>query len=256
TGIGLSLTMLQAWIPPYPLAFNAPAWAMSAFVAFYAVFPALLNRMRSMKTRMVFLVTALIWVTSQLVVLLIRNLWYQGGGTLLHDFLFYNPIFHFNSFLVGMAAGLYFKRSDPDRVDQRWNLFFLVFSLLLGVAFIFLRTDIIQRLPFRIEYTTGLLSPIYALIILLLSQDQTAFSRFLSKPLLVAAGDLGLSIYLLQTPLVEMYKHILLPRLEVHFPWTADWHFQIYFPLLLLAAILARVLFEDPLQKLIRKKWL
>lgn len=251
-GAGLFITMLQAWVPPFPLAFNTPAWAMSGFVAFYAVFPAVLRWMRQQKTRLVLWATAAFWIISQLAIHLIRNQWYQGGGTLLHDFLVYNPVFHFNSFLVGMAAGLIFKRRNQEKIDQRWNAVFLTLALLAGVAVIFFRTDIIRILPFKIQYTTGLESPLYMLIILLLAQDQTWFSRVLSKPILKTLGDLGLSIYLLQTPLVELYKQIFLLRIEIRLPWTADWHFYIYFAGLLVAAILVRYLFEDPLQRLIR----
>ena len=38
-GIVTSLTLTQAWFPAFALFWNAPAWALSAFAAFYAVFP-------------------------------------------------------------------------------------------------------------------------------------------------------------------------------------------------------------------------
>jgi peptidoglycan/LPS O-acetylase OafA/YrhL len=35
-----SLTLTQAWIPKLAIWWNAPAWALSAFVAFYVILPA------------------------------------------------------------------------------------------------------------------------------------------------------------------------------------------------------------------------
>ena len=39
-GVLSSLTLTQAWFPAFALWWNAPAWALSAFAAFYAIFPA------------------------------------------------------------------------------------------------------------------------------------------------------------------------------------------------------------------------
>jgi peptidoglycan/LPS O-acetylase OafA/YrhL len=37
--VATNLTLTQAWFPPFAIAWNAPAWALSAFAFFYAVFP-------------------------------------------------------------------------------------------------------------------------------------------------------------------------------------------------------------------------
>ncbi len=34
-----NLTLTQAWFPSFAIAWNAPAWALSAFAFFYVVFP-------------------------------------------------------------------------------------------------------------------------------------------------------------------------------------------------------------------------
>ena len=254
TGAGLYIAMLQSWLPPYPTTFNTPAWAMSVFFAIYMIFPALLTWMYRRKTGSLFFFTGIFWLTSQIVVHLLFNLWYMGADTFLHDFILYNPLIHLNSFLVGVFMGVYYLRRGDTEINQKWNRIALIFSLLAGVVFIFVRMDLKAILPFKLRYSEGLMAPVYALIILLLAQDQTAISKFLSKPILVAVGDLSFSIYLLQTPVVDMYKSLILPRLERYIPWTANWHFYFYFVLLMAAAIISRHWFEKPLQRLIRRR--
>jgi peptidoglycan/LPS O-acetylase OafA/YrhL len=38
--VATNLTLIQAWFPQFAIAWNAPAWALSAFAAFYLIFPA------------------------------------------------------------------------------------------------------------------------------------------------------------------------------------------------------------------------
>ncbi len=253
TGLFLDLFLLQSWVPEYALAFNGPAWAMSVFFAFYLIFPLvvawLVKKGSEFSTRF----TIFVWLLSQGVFYFLLNVLYDGGA-FWNGFLLYNPILHFNTFLVGIWGGLYYREKGRDRkINPAVNL---VLLLLLAVGFIlilFYRGKAASLLGGRVTFNNGILAPFYLAVILVLANDIGWAAQLLQKPLFVRLGEISFSIYLLQSPMVQVYQTYLLERLERVFPGTAAFHFYLYLGILIPAAFLLFHLYEKPAQGWIRK---
>lgn len=256
-GLILDIFMLQSWVPPYPLAFNGPAWAMSALVFYYLLFPPVVTWFYKKGLKFAISFVTCFWLASQVAIHLLMTYWYPGHLPFSHDFLNYNPLFHLNAFLVGILGGMLFRRFWMRKeIDQQRNLFWLTASLVVMILFVFFRGALQQNTPFRLIYNNGLIAPLYLLIIILLARDDTRVTKFLTRPFILMLGNISFSIYLMQSPMVRIYQRFLLARLEYHFPWTEDVHFYIYLALLLPASFLTYYLFEIPVQRYIRGKLL
>jgi len=241
TGLVLSLLMIQAWTPPYPVAFNGPSWAMSVFVFIYAVFPFVLSWMRRQGL-------ANHWLF---------NLPDPETLQALMPVILWNPLLQLNSFLIGAYAGMYYhERGMHNPVDQKRNLAQLAVGLLGWGVFVFIRGDLQRQTSLNLLYSNGLIAPLYCWIIYSLARDRSRIAAFLQRPWLVKLGDLSFSIYLLQSPLDTIYKYFVQERLEIllPYPWIGQVHFYLYALGLLAAAYFSRHWFEIPAQKFLRRK--
>ncbi len=255
TGLVLGVFMLQAWVPPYPLAFSGPAWAMSAMWLFYLIFPWLMPWMVKKGAKSSLIFSAGVWLASQILFLTMINCWAGEAGSWSRDVTLYNPLLHLNSFIFGMAAGLFYRtRREQARINQPINLLGLIGSLAAIGALFYARPTISALTGFQINYYDGLLTPLYLLAIVFLAQDETLISKAISHKWLVFLGEISFSIYLLQSPVVRFYQQFLLPRLEAHIPWTKEIHFYLYLGLLLPVSIGLYFLFEKPLNRWLRGK--
>jgi len=250
-GLAIGLTLLQTWVPKYALAFQEPAWAMSVMFAFYILFPLVLPWFVRRGLRVSGIVIVSFWVISQEVIHYLYASTAMGVLNFGANFLFYSPLMHLNAFLLGIFGGqLYLDRSEKNLQPPKSNSLWLVVTFLLYVGFIFFRDDI-PRLPgMGWIFETGLLAPLFLAMIYFLARDTGAISRFLSHKWLVTLGDISFTVYLLQSPVVQVYQTYLLDRLEHHIPWTAEIHFYLYLILLLGAAYLVHLLYEKPARKL------
>jgi peptidoglycan/LPS O-acetylase OafA/YrhL len=107
----LNLTFLQSWISPYPLAVNSPAWSVSVEMFFYTTFPLILFFIKKMKPNpeRFLIFTILFWAFTQFILINLQNSkFYLGFLTTSHDLIFYFPLSHFCSFLIGISTSLFF----------------------------------------------------------------------------------------------------------------------------------------------------
>ena len=101
--------LVQAWLPPAALAWNGPAWSLSAEACFYLSFPQLIRWIRLKSPGRCF------WYSLTLVVVVQLGRHFacplpESGAvpyepTMLHHFFAYFPLFHLPTFIFGMALG-------------------------------------------------------------------------------------------------------------------------------------------------------
>jgi len=254
-GLVLDIFLLQTWVPGYYAAYNAPGWAMSVMVAMYVIFPFVMPWMKRKGLRFSTWFVAGVWVLNQVVVYVLYHHWNQIGGTTTVEYLIHLPIFHLSTFMVGILLGLHFHAlQEKEAVDQKVNSLLLVFFVLLYLVYYYFRRDFGIRFGFTGFLNNGIIAPIFAGILLFLALDATKISEFLSRPWLIKLGEISFSIYLLQSPLAEIYQAFILNQIEVPFPWMEKVHLYLYIVILIPFAFLIHHVYEKPVQRLMRKR--
>jgi len=244
----LHLTMLQAWLPGYPMTLNNPGWSLSVEAFFYLCFPLLLAVIYRYGLKYLAFAALVSWLITQYVLLAsINSADYTANG-LLHDFVYYNPLMHINAFLAGLVCGALFKQ-NADKATSPKPIWLLA-SLLLIIVLLEARPWIESAIGFKLAYTNGLIAPAFLLFIWLLASSRGKIQQWLSHPLLVLLGEASFSLYILQKPVFGIYNKVLEKRLNLG--EIAD--FYVALILLIIISIASYKLFETPARSLINRK--
>jgi len=249
SAFGLHLSMLQAWIPGYPITLNTPGWSLSVEAFFYLCFPFLLIYVYKSGIKKLIIITAVLWLVTQLILMLSINSAAYAPKNHLHDFIYYNPMMHLNSFVAGMLTGILFKKSS-QRINPTSNLL-VVGSFALIFILIWARPYIETITGLKIAYTNGLLAPAFLLFIIILASSKGVISNILKHKWLILLGEASYSLYILQKPIHGLYDKIITPRV----PLSETTHFYIFLILLILISIASFKYFETPMRYYIRKKF-
>ena len=201
TGLFLNILAVQAWVPAKAISFNSPAWSLAVEFFFYAAFPFTLKYLFT-KTNFKKTAIAVIifWLASQVLFNLVYySHYYKGVESNLHNFLYYFPIMHLSSFLIGTLAGYYFLNIN-SKVQRNYDLILIFIVALLIV---------ILKFPTGLNYHNGLLAVIFVPFIILLSLNNGAMSRLFNKPAFVFLGEISYSMYILQYPVFTWVRSAL-----------------------------------------------
>ena len=245
----LHLTMLQAWIPGYPITLNTPGWSLSVEAFFYLVFPFLLLSVYKHGTKALLKLGIILWLFTQIILMTLLNTPEYAPKTLLHDFIYYNPAMHLNAFIAGFLTGIYFKNKKIQA--SNYNSFYLLGSALLVVFLLMVRPSLEQLLGYKIAYTNGLIAPAFLAFIVFLALEKGIISRLFSNKWLVLLGEASFSMYILQKPLHGVYDKLIINRVSL----PNDVHFYIFLVLLIIASILSYKFFETPMRRLINQRY-
>lgn len=243
----LHMTMLQAWIPGYPMTLNNPGWSLSVEAFFYLCFPFLLALIYRTGLKYLTIVCFVLWLITQFILLTGINSPEYTGKSLLHDFVYYHPLMHINAFIAGLLCGVLYK-SKADSLKSP-NPVWLLGSLLLIVMLLELRPFFESIVGYKLAYTNGLIAPVFLLFIWLLASTKGRIQTLLSHPTLILLGEASFSLYILQKPVYGLYNRILEPRLGLG--EVAD--FYVALILLIILSIASYKLFETPARTYINK---
>lgn len=244
----LHLSMLQAWIPGYPMTLNNPGWSLSVEAFFYLSFPFLLALIYKTGLKYLAIICIVTWLVTQYVLLTGINSTAYTGKSLLHDFVYYHPLMHLNAFIAGILCGVLFKR-NADTLKPT-NVFVLIGSLVLIIVLLETRPMIESLLDTKLAYTNGLIAPAFLLFIWLLAATKGCVQKALCHPLLILLGEASFSLYILQKPVFGLYNKLIEPR--VGLSDIADFYSTLI--ILIAVSILSYKLFETPLRAIINKK--
>jgi len=247
----LHLFLLQSWIPGYPITLNTPGWSLSVEAFFYFCFPFLLLWIYKKRIKSLVIFSIIFWIATQFVLLTLLNSDAYAPKTKLHDFIYYNPIMHLNTFIMGLLCGVYFKRwgyKAGDKAFTKNNGGWLFISFALVFLLIWARPHLEDYLNYKIAYTNGLISPFFLLFIVLLASNKGIVSKILSHSWLILLGEASYSLYILQKPIHGLYDKIVVPRINL----SETSHFYIFLLLLILISILSYLYLEKPARKAIR----
>lgn len=242
-----NVLLYQAWIPRYALSFNFASWSLAVEAFFYLLFPFLaLFAMRQPPKRLIWM-SLIFWVLSQLAHSMI-GLWLGVGARL---FLAYFPLFHLNSFLLGVAGGVWYLSEAPKHPHKTsTNLAWMGLSLALVSAALIIRDQ--YKFSVRtFSLDVGLLSPFFLIFILTLALDSTRISKSLSHPWLALLGDASYALYILHIPVRWI--------MERYFQWIGtsltygQFFAFLYLPFLLVVSLLTFHYLERPARDWLRR---
>ncbi|HEX2717564.1 MAG TPA: acyltransferase, partial [Gemmatimonadaceae bacterium] len=209
-----NLTLTQgflAWaVPPW----NAPGWSLSAEMFFYALFPLLIGILGRLGTRALLLAAAVAYLVG-LVPAVAFTLAFPHGAEAtapLNDlllFLKFLPLTHVHEFVLGIVAGRWFLRGETPR----WLTAAGVGAVLLIVAAMVAN----RVVPYALLHT-GLLAPLFAVVICALATARLPGTRVLARPLAVRLGEASYALYLIHLPLGR-YTIALLLALGLSWGW-------------------------------------
>jgi peptidoglycan/LPS O-acetylase OafA/YrhL len=213
----LVVSLLQAWVPPAALSWNAVAWSLSVEAFFYLLFPFLLLFFVRRSPAQLFLIAAASWLTS-LVLSSAYVFLNPDHLSVLNSDVFgafwlnavkFHPLARLPEFLLGMACGFLFLRSGKES-KRALPLF------LSGIAAFAVVVYFGAVIPYPILHT-ALLAPAFAAIVYAFAL-RPKWGAILENRLLVLCGDASYSLYLLHSMIIGMYFHNMTGQLRYQTP--------------------------------------
>jgi peptidoglycan/LPS O-acetylase OafA/YrhL len=253
TGLLLSATFLQSWFSPYPLSFNDPAWSLSVEALFYLCFPLILFIVKkshispvkfALMALVVYIFTQLLlsnWMPEQL------NYEYKKAS---FDIIYYFPMSHFCSFLLGVAGG-YLHCSYPERFNRKGLLSFMIMLIVMYITYYLLQYpyQIRQFFGHPVAYESSFYGLMFIVFILAVAQSNNILTKVLSMRFLVLLGESSYALYILQKPMHIVYKKYIATHIDI----SQNNHFYLYLSLLIILSILSFYVIEKPAKTMIIK---
>jgi peptidoglycan/LPS O-acetylase OafA/YrhL len=211
-----ALLLVHAWTALTVFAWNTPGWSVSIEAFCYALFPSLVRRLRAASLRQLLgrlslfyclaLIPPLVVLVSELSgseLLQMRVPSGPGGldlQTWIVRFCGFSPIARLSEFLIGICLGhwLRARRGTLPLAAPRATLLELAAIGLLLAAWIALGSHA-QSKPWL---DSGLLSPLFVLLIAALAVGSGLVARLLSSRPLQILGGASYALYILQEPVL------------------------------------------------------
>jgi peptidoglycan/LPS O-acetylase OafA/YrhL len=259
TSLFLSVTFLQSWVSPYALSFNSPGWSVSVEMFFYATFPMILFLIKKIKPKPdnFILFSIFVWAFTQYILInLLNSKFYQGFLTTSHDLIYYFPLSHFCSFLIGISVAYFFINSNFQK-----SLSNVKASIFLNIVVLFLLYFCITKEPFLKDYFklnlpfgSSFYAPVFALVILVIAASKNIITKILSIKPFIFLGNISFSIYILHSPLHTFYKEFIMPYFK-EYEFNKTQIFLFFILLLLISCTLIYYIIEKPIQNFLMKNY-
>lgn len=241
----VNIFVLQAWYPPYAQSFNYASWSMTVEFFFYFLFPFFTMWAYRQSTPRLITASLVLWGVSQIVHYFLW-MWYFPAWEL---FIVYNPIFHLNSFILGVTGGIWYLREGQARtLKPLINYALLAGSVILVSAFI-IAGGLFPQVPHDLQPMAGMLAPLFVVMILALAMDKTRLASFLNHPWLVLLGETAYASYILHVPIIWIYQRLIESSFPVNPQSILD---ATTFPLVLIVALIAHLYVDIPIRKWLR----
>lgn len=250
----LNITLLQSWVPPYPLSINSPAWFLSDLFFFYATFPPTLSYIKKSapNPKLLLFAALFLWLGTQAVLTpLFNSTFYKGYPSPSHDLVYYFPPAHYCSFFMGIA-GAYFavkNRKSINLSPASSNL--LVLMSCFSVAACIEAQDFISRvISIKLPFDTSFYAPLFLSVIFIFTFAKSALTNFLSLKLFIVMGELSFAVYIMQSPLYLITYHFL-KRLNIPY----DFKLLIYLLVLLATGVFLLYAVENQVKAYVNKRF-
>jgi peptidoglycan/LPS O-acetylase OafA/YrhL len=220
------------------------------------MFPVILIFLKKVnpKISVVFISATIIYAITQFTLInLVNSDFYESAPSPSHDLIFYFPLSHFCSFLLGVAGAYFALKSDVYNKFSN-NIFWSLGSMIcLVFVFILLNNRGLTRSIGGniIPLESSFLAPIFLVMILFSVNSGNILNKiFCLKPLIIL-GESSYAIYILQKPCFHLYKKFLWPFLGV----SNDVTFYVYWLLLIVVSVITFYVYERPAKKAFLCVW-
>jgi peptidoglycan/LPS O-acetylase OafA/YrhL len=234
-GILLTPLVLQGWSPSLATFWNTVAWTLSCECVLYAAFPWLIRAPWPKKPRQLVLLLLGLWVLGLVphTLYLLLNPDHLSGpvdrysSTQLIRFLKYTPLPYACTFLSGVTLG---KLQLALTLTPRQR--FLLSAASLAAVGIFFYTVVVDT-PYLLMHG-GLMTPLFAALLLGLSGPHHISAFFASRPLLLV-GESTYCLYLIHFNFYQLLHTYHVPE-RLHVAALDPWFSYVMLVLLSLAA--------------------
>jgi len=234
----LYLFGIQSWIPGDALVLNFPGWSISVEFLFYLLFPLLYNYFYSKGNKSIWVITILIWVTTQVFSnLYVNSSMFKGAHTASYEFIHYFPLLHINEFLMGNLAGLFFVKNFREKnYDVIISLIFV--GILLSLIFI------------PLNFHNGLMAVFFIPLIYFISCNNGILTTMFSLKPLEYLGEISYAIYIVHIPVLYILRSVLWDYFQIYESNDVFW---IYIVSLIICSALFYQFIENPLRDYLKK---
>jgi peptidoglycan/LPS O-acetylase OafA/YrhL len=250
------LLLVQAFIPSVALAWNPPAWSLSAEAFFYLLFPFVAPRLVGLGRKTA--AAAFLGVYALTVIGPLSYLWLAPDGptpathdtyTFWLNVLRYDPIVRLPEFLLGILLGRFYLAAEGHpSMRALFGSTFAATALSAGTSALVLAVLAASAaIPYPLLHN-GLLAPVFALLIVSLAPGRGALAAWLATPAMVLLGEASYSLYLIHVPLGVIWHKIVHPLIGPHYTGTI-FDFAAFVAFAIASSIGCYRFVERPLQK-------
>ena len=239
----LTPLFLQSWSPAAALVWNPPAWSVSTEVFFYLLFPFAVRPVVNWFRNRPVSILLLLWIASAVPSVLYALFHPEGfvdesSTQAWLEIVKFNPLFRLPEFLFGVCIGAGFR--------DGWRVPLPKLVIPCCIASICLLLVAAQHAPFPMLHN-GLLAPFFGLLILSIASDDA----WLDWRPLVVLGEASYSLYILASPLGDLY-HSISKRVDWIPPSSQAGGFALYLTLSVACSVLVYILLETPTRRWLR----
>jgi peptidoglycan/LPS O-acetylase OafA/YrhL len=248
--VGVSnVLLLQAWTPYTNAQWNFPGWSLSVEAFFYLIFPWVIVRAARQSQRSLLRMTALTVFVSVLVptlVVLLLKLRFDAvafgpNATPAMANLSYVPAMRLPEFVLGLLAGVHFRRFSSSRLKRPGIIWLTVGGILFTIA-------VANWIPTAF-IRLGIVAPLFALLIYLLAMRGGTLARVLGSRWIVVLGEASYALYILHIPVAQWMEKLAGVTTQGEHAWR---NFAVYFCVLITISVTVYYVIERPARRLIR----
>lgn len=206
TKIVIHLALMQSWIPSFPLSMNGPSWFLSTLFAFYLSLPFILKTLKSYDNNTLNLFVALsIWCLTQiLLTYLLSSSFYKGFPSASHDLIYYSPLSHFCSFLLGVVGGSIKVKFHKNLTINNYMAYILfATSIIIIISLINNQAKINKLMELNFPFSASFYAPLFLMATFTINSTSSfEINKKLSK-FMLWLGAISFPMYILQTPIMR-----------------------------------------------------
>ena len=247
----LNLSLLQAWFSPHPLSINGPGWSLSVETFFYLTFPFLLYgiKSRNLSVKHMMIASLLVWGVTQIITTGILSAGFYGGfPSFSHDLIYYFPLTHFCSFIIGVYGAMWVLEKKYSITNNTISLFIVGISTAILVILLNNETEISNFFELEFAFSSSFFAPLFLIFIIAVSICRSKLIRMFSARPLLLLGEASFSLYILQIPIHQIYEKYIVSDLGLS-PLS---NFTLFFVILTITSIGSFLLFEKPAMNFIK----